>query len=110
MTIESKPVELEVGSTPPWCLGPGGKFNEETESERRKRIESARQRRGEIAGIPTTPMILRTRNGYERTMSFVRIGRSSKEDTKRRGRLCSSKILVPACTERCLAPSRTLLG
>jgi hypothetical protein len=55
MTIESKPAELKVGPIPPSCLGPDGKFREETEEERRKRIESARQRLREIAEIPNDP-------------------------------------------------------
>ena len=34
--LERRAVELELGSIPPSCLGPDGKFREDTEEERRK--------------------------------------------------------------------------
>jgi len=52
---EPKTVELKLGPFPPSCLGPDGKFREETEEERRKRLESARRRLREIAEIPNDP-------------------------------------------------------
>src|SRR5271155_2074821 len=50
-----KTAELKLRPLPPSCLGPDGKFREETEEERRKRLESARRRLREIAEIPNGP-------------------------------------------------------
>jgi hypothetical protein len=55
MAIESKPAELSVGPIPLSCLGPDGKFRQETEEERKARMESARQRLREIAEFPNDP-------------------------------------------------------
>jgi hypothetical protein len=48
-------VEFNVRALPPSCLGPDGKFREETEEVRKQRIESARRRLREIAEIPNDP-------------------------------------------------------
>jgi hypothetical protein len=48
-------LDLKSQSMPPSCLGPDGKFKRENEKERRKRLESARQRLLEIAQIPDEP-------------------------------------------------------
>jgi hypothetical protein len=53
--IKAKTAELKLGPLPPSCLGPDGKFREETEEVRRKRLESARRRLREIAEIPNGP-------------------------------------------------------
>jgi hypothetical protein len=53
--IESKADELTATPVPPSCLGPDGRFRIETEEDRRKRIESARNRLREIAEIPNDP-------------------------------------------------------
>jgi hypothetical protein len=53
--IKPEPAELKLGPLPPSCLGPDGKFREETEEERRKRLESARRRLCEIGEIPNGP-------------------------------------------------------
>ena len=84
---EPKTVELKLGPLPPSCLGPDGRFREETEEERRKRLESARRRLREIAEIPNTPMILWMRHGCERSMNSVRIGQFSREVTRAVDRL-----------------------
>ncbi len=52
---EPKMVELKLGPLPPSCLGPDGKFREETEEERRTRLESARRRLREITEIFNDP-------------------------------------------------------
>ena len=36
--INPKAVELNLGSLPPSCLGPDGKFREETEEERKNTL------------------------------------------------------------------------
>jgi hypothetical protein len=53
--IKSKADELTAAPVPPSCLGPDGRFRSETEEDRRKRIESARNRLREIAEIPNDP-------------------------------------------------------
>jgi len=53
--MERKILDLKPGPLPPSCLGPDGKFRDETEGERKKRLESARQRLREIAEIPNDP-------------------------------------------------------
>jgi hypothetical protein len=53
--MERKVLDLKPESLPPSCLGPDGKFKHESEDERRKRLESARQRLSEIAQIPNGP-------------------------------------------------------
>ena len=53
--IRPKTAELNRGSLPPSCLGPDGRFREETEEQRTKRLESARRRLREIAEIPNGP-------------------------------------------------------
>jgi hypothetical protein len=53
--IKLKTAELTLGRLPPSCLGPDGRFREETEEERRNRLESARRRLREIAEIPNGP-------------------------------------------------------
>ena len=50
-----KILDVKPESLPPSCLGPDGKFKREREEERRKRLESARQRLREIAQIPNEP-------------------------------------------------------
>jgi hypothetical protein len=52
MVTEPKATRTPVGPLPPSCLGPDGTFQEETEEERAKRLESARRRLREIAEIP----------------------------------------------------------
>ena len=53
--MERKAIESKLGPRPPSCLGPDGKFREETEEERKKLLESARRRLREIAKIPNDP-------------------------------------------------------
>ncbi|MGA2702154.1 MAG: hypothetical protein ABSH35_13800 [Isosphaeraceae bacterium] len=53
--MKTKILDLKPESLPPSCLGPDGKFKREREEERRKRLESARQRLREIAQIPNEP-------------------------------------------------------
>jgi hypothetical protein len=54
-TLEPQVLESKLGPIPPSCLGPDGKFRQETVAERRKRIESSRQRLRKIAEIPIDP-------------------------------------------------------
>jgi hypothetical protein len=53
--IKPNTAEFEPGTLPPSCLGPDGRFREETEEERKKHLESARWRLREIAEIPNGP-------------------------------------------------------
>ena len=53
--MEPKALELKLGALPPSCLGPDGKFREETDEQRTQRLESARRRLREIAEIPNDP-------------------------------------------------------
>ena len=53
--MKTKILDLKSESLPPSCLGPDGKFKREGEEDRRKRLESARQRLREIAQIPNEP-------------------------------------------------------
>ena len=52
---EPKAVDLKLGPLPPSCLGPDGRFREETEEVRKRRLASARRRLREIAEIPNDP-------------------------------------------------------
>ena len=52
--INPRDVAFEVGALPPSCLGPDGKFREETEEERKQhRIGAATT--AQIAQIPNDP-------------------------------------------------------
>ena len=53
--IKPQPDQLSQDPLPPSCLGPDGKFHNETDSERKKRLELARKRLKEIAEIPHGP-------------------------------------------------------
>ena len=53
--MQPRAVPLMLGPIPPSCLGTDGRFREESEDERRKRLESARRRLREIAEIPNDP-------------------------------------------------------
>jgi hypothetical protein len=53
--MKPEAADLRVDSLPPSCLGPDGKFREESDDARKQRLESARRRLREIAEIPNDP-------------------------------------------------------
>ncbi len=53
--MSTNTLDLESGALPASCLGPDGKFRQESDQARRVRLESARKRLREIAEIPNDP-------------------------------------------------------